>query len=62
MRVGRVVRETGRWSTTRFVYHGWNLLTEYSVSGSTLTLQRKNTWGLDLGSVGVPGGKRVGQG
>ena len=46
----------GASSTMRFVYHGWNLLTEYSVSGSTMTLQRKNTWGLDLGSVGVPAG------
>ena len=44
----------GAPSTTRFVYHGWNLLTEYSVSGSTLTLQRKNSWGLDL--AGVHGG------
>lgn len=34
-------------ATTRYIYDGWNLLAEYSVSGSTLALVRSFTWGLD---------------
>jgi len=35
-------------SRTRFVYDGWNLIGEYTVSGSTVTLARSYTWGLDI--------------
>ncbi|OIQ89998.1 tRNA(Glu)-specific nuclease WapA precursor [mine drainage metagenome] len=36
-------------STTRYVYDGWNLIAEYSVSSSgSLVLGRSFTWGLDL--------------
>jgi RHS repeat-associated protein len=32
----------------RFIYDGWNLIAEYSVSGGALTLKRSYTWGLDI--------------
>ncbi len=32
----------------RFVYEGWNLIAEYSVTGSSLALVRSYTWGLDI--------------
>ncbi len=52
---------SGSWgspqTTTRYIYFGWHLLAEYTVSASTLTLQRTNTWGLDLSqTVGGAGG------
>lgn len=34
--------------TKRFAYDGWSLVAEYTVSGSTLTLERSYTWGLDI--------------
>ncbi len=46
-------------TTTRFIYDGWNLIAEYSVSGTTLTLGRSYTWGVDL-SVTLRGGGGVG--
>lgn len=33
---------------TRFVYDGWSMIAEFSLSGSTLTLLRTYTWGLDI--------------
>lgn len=39
------------WGTaveTRFVYDGWNLIAEYQVSGSLLSLLRSYAWGLDV--------------
>lgn len=43
--------------TLRFAYDGWNLVAEYSVSGSTLALARSYTWGLDVtGSASATGG------
>jgi RHS repeat-associated protein len=32
----------------RFLYDGWNVIAEYSVSGNVLTLVRTMTWGLDI--------------
>lgn len=32
----------------RFAYDGWNLVAEYTASGSSLTLQRSYVWGTDL--------------
>ena len=43
-------------SETRFVYENWNLVTDYSVSGSALTLAHGYLWGIDLS------GKRHGAG
>ena len=43
----------GTWDLVtrqRFLYSGWNLIGEYAASGSTLTLTRSYTWGLDLGT------------
>jgi RHS repeat-associated protein len=34
--------------TRRYLYDGWNLVLEFSVSGSTLGLVRSYTWGLDI--------------
>ncbi|HVU33792.1 MAG TPA: RHS repeat-associated core domain-containing protein, partial [Opitutaceae bacterium] len=43
-------------SETRFMYHGWNLVGEFLV-GSSSTLSRSFTWGLDLsGSLAGDGG------
>lgn len=44
----------------RFAYDGWNLVAEYTASGSTLTPQLNYSWGLDLsgteqGASGVGG-------
>ncbi len=47
----------GSWTTasdTRFLYDGWNLIAEYSYTGSTFTLLRSHVWGLDLS--GTPQG------
>ncbi len=38
----------------RFAYDGWNLVAEYTASGSTLTLLRSYVWGADLS--GTPQG------
>jgi RHS repeat-associated protein len=44
-------------SDDRYVYDGWNLIADYQVSGSTLTLYRTFTWGLDVtGSLTAAGG------
>lgn len=44
-------------STTRFLYDGWNLIAEYSVSSGTLSLVRSYTWGLDItGASSAAGG------
>lgn len=34
--------------TTRYLYEGWNRIAEYDVAGSTLTLEKSYTWGLDV--------------
>lgn len=54
-RVEKLVRGgwNGSYFTTvtsqkRFLYDGWSLIAEYSVSGSTLSLVRSYTWGLDI--------------
>jgi RHS repeat-associated protein len=65
----RVVKRTLLWNATsaawdltaerRFLYDGWSLVAEFSVSpgSSTLTLSRSYTWGLDVaGSLGATGG------
>jgi RHS repeat-associated protein len=41
---------------TRFAYENWNVIAEYSVSGSTLTLTNGYLWGMDIS------GKRHGAG
>lgn len=44
-------------STTRFIYNGWNLIAEYTVSSSsTLILDRSFTWGIDLSGSGSGAG------
>ena len=35
-------------SNLRFVYDGWNMVTEFEVTGSSLSLARSYTWGPDL--------------
>lgn len=35
-------------SETRYVYDNWNLASDYTVSGSTLSLNRSYLWGIDL--------------
>lgn len=54
-RIEKLVR--GGWSgsayTTivshrRFLYDGWSMLEEFAVSGTSLTLARSYTWGLDI--------------
>ncbi len=35
-------------SILRFVYDGWNLIAEYTYNGSSLSLARSYTWGLDI--------------
>jgi RHS repeat-associated protein len=32
----------------RFLYDGWSMIAEFAVNGSTLTLTRSYTWGLDI--------------
>jgi len=43
-------------SETRYAYENWNLVADYSVSGSTLSLAHSYVWGIDLS------GKRYGAG
>ena len=41
----------GNWTlaeTRRFLYDGWNLIAEFTLSGATLSLHRSHLWGLDL--------------
>lgn len=56
---GRRVRKTVYgWSSwgysatpiadTKYLYDGWNLVAEFYVNGSNLTLSRSYTWGLDM--------------
>ncbi|MBI5425305.1 MAG: RHS repeat-associated core domain-containing protein [Opitutae bacterium] len=51
----RVSKQAFTWSSgwvlqgeRRFIYDGWNLIAEYTVSGSTLTLAGAYHWGLDV--------------
>jgi len=42
---------TGNWTlseTRRFLYDGWDLITEFTVAGETVSLDRTHVWGLDL--------------
>jgi len=60
-RILRTEREwNGSWTdvkTIRFLYDGWNVVEEYVVNSSTLTLERTLTWGADLsGSLQGAGG------
>ncbi|MBI5771949.1 MAG: RHS repeat-associated core domain-containing protein [Verrucomicrobia bacterium] len=40
--------DTTATTTTRYLYDGWSVIAEFSVSGSSLTLARTYTWGLDI--------------
>jgi RHS repeat-associated protein len=61
-RVTRTIQEwTGTaWAstgTTHFIYDGWNVIEEYTLTSSTSTLAKTYTWGLDLsGSLQGAGG------
>ncbi len=50
--------DTSAVTTRRYVYDGWNLVSEYAVSSGTIgALQRSYAWGLDIaGTLGQTGG------
>jgi RHS repeat-associated protein len=65
--LGRRIRKTvANWNSMtstydatldrKFLYNGWNLIAEYDVGASSLTLVASYTWGLDLSGNLVDGG------
>ncbi len=61
----RTIRNVQEWNgntwglieSTRFIYDGWNVIAEYSLTSTTETLIRERTWGTDLsGSLQGAGG------
>ncbi len=44
----RISKQTGNGAMSAYVYDGWNMAGEYSITNGTTTLVMSFTWGLDL--------------